>query len=210
VSLSRYKKGISDIKTKFNLAQSSHYQVVFGGFSTELRSYLSSKGISLSFMNEEAGLLCYSAQLPTTSFATADVSGSYSGVNEKFAHTRMFDPITLEFYVDAKYKMLRMLEYWMEFISSGSGQSLASSGYHYRMRYPNEYKVDSTQIVKFDRDYKNGVGYVFYGLFPLSISAPAVSYQSSDILRVSATFQYDRYVTNTDSSLMNELFNAIF
>ena len=210
MSLLRYRKSITDIKTKFNLAQSSHYQVVFGGFSSELRSYLATKGIPLSFMNEDAGLLCSSAQLPTTSFSTADVNGSYTGVNEKFAHTRMFDPITLEFYVDGQYKMLKMLEYWMEFISSGSGQSLSSPGYHYRMRYPNEYKVDSTQIVKFDRDYKNGVGYVFYGLFPLSISAPAVSYQSSDILRVSVTFNYDRYVTNTDSSLMNELFNAIF
>lgn len=209
MSLANYKKSISDIKSVFNLAQTSHYQVVFGGFSTPLMSYLSERGVSLSFMNENAGLLCSSAQLPTTSFATADIRGAYTGVNEKFAHTRMYDPITLEFYVDSQYRVLKMLEYWMEFISSGSGEVLNSAGYYYRMRYPEEYKVNATQIIKFDRDYNAGVGYIFYGLFPISMSAPVVSYQSSDTLRVSVTFNYDRYATSVDSSLMKKLFSTI-
>jgi hypothetical protein len=216
VSLANYKKSISDIKSVFNLAQTSHYQVVFGGFSSELRSYLSDRGVSLSFMNENAGLLCSSAQLPTTSFATADIRGAYTGVNEKFAHTRMYDPITLEFYVDSQYKVLKMFEYWMEFISSGSNESVNSPGYYYRMRYPIEYKVDSTQIIKFDKDYNYGFGYMFYGLFPISMSAPVVSYQASDILRVSVTFNYERYicakttettVSNVIGSLVNQIFN---
>jgi hypothetical protein len=207
VSLANYRKSISDIKSSFNLAQTSHYQVVFGGFSADLRKYLSERGISLSFMNESAGLLCSSAQLPTTSFATADVRGAYTGISEKFVHTRMYDPITLEFYVDGQYRMLKMLEYWMEFISSGSGEIVNSSGYYHRMKYPNEYKVNSTQIIKFDRDYLSGVGYIFYGLFPLSISAPVVSYQSSEVMRISATFNYDRYVTSVDTSLMKNIFS---
>lgn len=193
---------ISEFKPLFsNLAQTSHYQVFFGGLSGPLRSHLRLRGIDFRFINESVGLLCNSASLPGSSFATADIVGNYTGVAEKMAHTRTFTQIDLEFYVDNSYKTLKFLEHWMEFISSGSREQPYKEGYYFRMRYPDEYKCSATKIIKFDRDYKNYIEYTFYGLFPLTLNSTAISYESSSILKASASFNYERYVCGRTYSI---------
>jgi len=210
---------ISDIKPLFtNLAQSSHFEVQFNGLPPQLISYLQSKGVDYNFITREAGLLCYSAQLPTTQLATADITGNYMGVQEKFAHTRIFSPVTLEFYVDKNYKTIKFLESWMEFIASGSSYPIGITdektpvtpnvtNYFFRMQYPTYYKSNATKIVKFDRDYIKDIEYNFVGLFPLNMNSIQVSYESSQILRASATFQYDRYVAGKVSTFSEYLGN---
>ena len=198
---------ISDFKPLFtNLAQTSHYEVRFGGVGPlggPLMAYLFRKGISQRFIAEDAGLLCFNASLPTTSLATANISGNFMGVTEKFAHTRQYSQIGLEFYVDKNYNALKFMESWMEFIASGSnnpvGSSLAPIGqnrkdYISRMQYPEYYKSDRTTIIKFDRDYNKEIEYTFIGLFPSAMSSIPVSYNSSEILKMSVTFEYDRYI----------------
>lgn len=195
-------KTISSFKPLFtNLAQTSHYQVIFGGLSGPLRSYLLQRGIDSRFVGESVGLLCNSASLPGSSFATADIVGNYTGVAEKMAHTRTFIQLDLEFYVDNSYKTLKFLEHWMEFISSGSREQPYKEGYHFRMRYPDEYKCSATKIVKFDRDYTKYIEYTFYGLFPLTLNSTSISYESSGILKASASFNYERYVCGRTLSL---------
>lgn len=55
----------------------------------------------------------------------------------------------------------------MEFISFGSGVSPSRDGYFFRMRYPHEYKTDSTKIIKFDRDYNKQLNTHFLVCFQL-------------------------------------------
>jgi hypothetical protein len=202
-------KKISDFKPLFtNLAQSSHYQVYFGGLSKELTSYLGKRGVDSRFIGESAGLLCSSASIPGSSLATADVAGNFMGVAEKFVHTRIFTQLDLEFYVDSEYKMIKFLEHWMEYATSGSGVSETEDGYFYRMRYPYEdknrknggYKCNQTKIVKFDRDYKNEIEYTFIGMFPINLSSTPVSYEGSQALKVSASFNFERYIPGKTSS----------
>ncbi len=203
---------ISDIKPLMtNLAQTSHYEVKFGSLPPQLMTYLRRKGIDSRFIAENAGLLCYSAVLPTTTLGSFTIDGNFMGVQEKFANARIYSEITLDFYIDSSYQMLNFLECWMEFIASGSfnNQGLAGEnapinqngdGYFVRMQYPSYYKANSVKIVKFDRDYQKEIEYNFRGLFPLNMISIPVSYVSSDILKVSASFQYDRYIagkTNT-------------
>jgi hypothetical protein len=193
---------ISEFKPLFSrLAQTSHYQVVFGGLSGPLRSYLLQRGIDSRFINESVGLLCNSASLPGSSFATSDIVGNYTGVSEKMAHTRTFVQLDLEFYVDHSYRTLKFLEHWMEFISSGSFEQPYQEGYYFRMRYPEQYKCNSTKILKFDRDYNRYIEYTFYGLFPMALNSTAVSYESSGILKASASFNYERYVCGKTYSI---------
>jgi len=193
---------ITDFKPLFtNLAQTSHYQVIFGGLSGALRSHLRRRGVDARFIGESVGLLCNSASLPGSSFATADIVGNYTGVTEKMVHTRTFTQIDFEFYVDSDYKTLKFLEHWMEFIASGSNEQPYKEGYHFRMRYPEEYKCNATRIIKFDRDYSKYIEYTFYGLFPLSLSSLAVSYDSSGILKASSSFNYERYVCGQTRTL---------
>lgn len=189
---------ISDFKPILTrLAQTSHYQLKFDGLSYELKRYLEDRGVDRRFVAENSGLLCYSAVLPGSRLATADVVGNFMGVSEKMAHTRLFSQIQLDFYVDSEYKNLKFLEHWTEFISSGANESSRRSGYYYRMEYPDSYKCDRTQIVKFDRDYNedNEIEYNFFGLFPIDLSSTPVKYEGSDVLKATATFSFDRYVS---------------
>jgi hypothetical protein len=213
---------ISDIKPLFtNLAQTSHYQVIFGGLPTALISYLSRRGVNSFFIAENAGLLCYSASLPTTSYNTKTVDGNFTGIQEKFAVARLYSEIGLDFYVDNNYYNLKFLEHWMEFIASGSHNpidnpsagfvSQGNANYFMRMQYPENYKCNSTKIIKFDRNYQAEIEYTFIGLWPVSMSAPTVSYVQSDVLKVSASFQYDRYIAGRALSVntLNGDFNNI-
>ena len=205
-------KKISQIKPVLtNVALTSHYAVEFAGLSSGLRTHLGLRGIDSRYISETIGLLCSRASLPGSGFATADITGNFVGVTEKMAHTRAFTPISLEFYVDNGYRSLKFLEHWMEFISSGSerydNQPPTSPGYYFRMRYPSEYKCDQTRIIKFEKDYKRYIEYRFYGLFPLSLDSTTVSYEGSNILKASATFYYDRYISGQSSSLSKFLGN---
>ena len=186
---------ISDFKPLFtNLAQTSHFQVIFGGLPGQLLAYLYLRGVEPRFIAENAGLLCFSASLPGSSFATADVNNNFTGVNERVAHRRIFTEIGLEFYVDRDYRTLKFIEHWMEFISGGSNADPYREGYYFRMQYPEAYKCNTTKIIKFDRDYNREIEYNFFGLFPLALNSTPVSYNGYDVLKISATFNYERYV----------------
>jgi len=192
---------ISEFKsTVTNLAQTSHYQVIFGGLDSDLLSYLDENGVTRRFIAEDAGLLCASASLPGSSLATADINGNFMGVSEKMVHARIFTELSLEFYVDSDYNMMRFLESWMAYAASGSdddGVDPYSPNYYYRMRYPEQYKCDTTKIIKFDRDYKTSMEYTFIGLFPINMSSVPVSYDSSNILKVNVLFNYERYIPDS-------------
>jgi hypothetical protein len=106
------KKRISDFTSIIgNVAQTSHYQVFFDGLSGDLLAHLSSKGVNRRFIGENAGLLCHTAMLPGSNLSTASITGNFTGVTEKFVHTRMFDQMSLQFYVDKEYKMIKFMEH---------------------------------------------------------------------------------------------------
>lgn len=203
---------ISDIKPLFtNLAQTSHYEVKFGGLPGELVSYLGQRGVTSRFIAEDAGLLCHNAVLPTTQLATVDIAGNYIGITETFAHRRIYQDISLEFYIDNNYNTLKFLEHWMEFIASGSSNPIngnnrainsnVDQGYFIRMQYPEYYKSNRTTIIKFDRDYRREIQYTFVGLYPYNIASIPVSYGQSDVLKMQATFKIDRYVIGRSYSI---------
>ena len=133
-------KKIADIKPILtNVAQTSHYQVFFDGLSPDLFSFLGSKGVNKRFITENAGLLCSQASIPGSQLATTDIFGNFTGVQEKFAHSRIFSELQLEFYVDKDYKTIKFFEHWVDYIASGSENSSVRKsdvGYFYRMKYP--------------------------------------------------------------------------
>ena len=192
---------ISDFKPTFtNLAQTSHYQLIFGGLPTGLRQHLNVRGLDYRFITETSGLLCSNAVLPGSTNALANVRGNYTGVVENMAHARLFTEMILEFYVDKEYKTLKFFEHWMEFIANGSGEDQSRKNYYHRMEYPDDYKVYQTKLLKFDRDYKEEMQYNFYGLFPRNLSNTPVKYEGSEALKVSVGMVFDRYTAGKFSS----------
>ena len=105
-----FPKKISQIKpTLTELAQSSHFIVEFGGLEWTIESISQEEGMDSRFIGDNLSLLCNRASLPGSGLATADVVGHFHGVTEKFAHTRTFVQMEMEFYVDNSYRSLKFL-----------------------------------------------------------------------------------------------------
>ena len=200
----------NDAKRLFgNLSKNNHYQVDFsslGAFkgNSDLLNYLKDKRkVDASFIQRDAGLLCYEASLPGTRLATAEVSDNFMGVSQEFAHTRLYADVDFSFYVDDDYNAIRFFEGWIDFISSGSEDTDNAdplvSNYYRRMRYPDTYKCQSMTITKFERTFDKTIKYTFVNAFPKTISAIPVTYGAADILRVNVSFNYDRYLIDSDS-----------
>ena len=229
----------SELKTRItNLAQTSVYQLKIQP-PTGLFNLLKETGRDLDYnrAGENIELLCDSAVLPGSSFATHEPTNDYAGVTERMAYRRMYDgTLDLSFMVDRSYNVIEMLDGWLDFISgvglTGSRQSYKSRQANYRMTYPEQYRTE-IYLVKFEKDIKypeqdddvsrqvefgspKTLQYTFVGAFPSSVTSTPVSYGPSDVLRVNVSFSYMRYVrerknvaVNPFGALNSGLFSAI-
>ena len=199
-------RGISDIMPKLqNVSLSSQFLVKFALPRGDCRTYLRSKGVNDRFIADDVGLLCTDAVLPGSALASVNTTGDFQGLTERFAHTRQFTQVSFEFYVDNEYRSLKFLEHWIDFIASGSIADPSSDTYHFKIKYPQEYKSNDTRVVKFERNHSQFLEYRFIGMFPISLNSTRVSYNNSQILKASAQFSFDRYVCGESSSLSRAL-----
>ena len=183
------------------LAQTNHFQVTFSSLRPSVEAYLRDylKVVDIrNFLSRRAGILCDSASLPTTAYATAEVRDNFMGVPQQFAHTRIYTDLDFSFYVDEDYNLLKIFEGWMEYISSGANTSTLQDdrAYFRRMRYPDSYKCDTMYINKFEKNFKKTMRYRFVNVFPKAMSAVPVAYGPADILKVNVSFNFDRYIVN--------------
>jgi hypothetical protein len=162
--------------------------------------------------------MCSETFLPGASFGMLEEAGSRQGVVERFPNRRDFPEITMTFYVDAEYGIIRLFEEWMNFINplysrqgrltSGNprgGVGQFSDDQFFRFRYPNTYKRDLA-ITKFERDVyvdpntrnvertPSMLTYKFINAFPTNLTALPVTYEGSTITKTTVSFNYDRYV----------------
>ena len=206
--LGRGEKYASDVKKIFgNLSQTNHYLVNFSTLTTvggnkELLNHIKGFGVNTDFISRNSGLLCSEASLPGSSLATAEVKDNFMGIPQEFAHTRLYTDIDFTFYIDHDYNNLRFFEGWIDYIGSGSNINQLQGNYYRRMRYPDKYKCQTMSITKFERDFKSRIDYLFINAFPKLVAAVPVSYGQADILRVSVSFNYDRYVVNPKGSFI--------
>ena len=199
-------KTTEQIRSLFQkVATTNHYEVFFNGFASlqSLRGHITTNAplVSNFFISRDLGLLCNSAELPGTSMATAQIEGNRMGIVEKFAHTRVYTDTTLTFYVDSDYRVVQFFELWHDFIASGSGVSKDQKAYYNRLRYPDEYKVSTMMIQKFNKDHFRNVEYTFLNAFPVNVSSMPVSYDGANVLELQVTFAYDRYYFGKLTSL---------
>lgn len=150
------------------------------------------------FVSRKLGLLCSDASLPTSSYATAEVKDNFVGVTQEFAHTRLYADTDFTFYVDKNYDSIKFFEAWMDYISGAGVAQNAGKGYFRRMAYPDYYKVSEMSITKFERNIVGTIlEYKFINAFPKSMTAIPVAYGAADLLKVTVSFNYDRYIMNS-------------
>ncbi len=198
---------VSKIKSRLlNVAQSSLYRLTLP-VPQAVRSRLSLG----SYDYDNISLMCCEASLPGSSLTTHEVNNDYAGVTEKMAYRRLYDEsLGLTFYVDRNYKVIQMIEAWMDYISGVDNTKTYEDPYvSHRMAYPNTYK-NNIYITKFERDNfmrnhsasgstgtrtaRTTLDYTFVNAFPLSLTAIPVSYEESSVLKCSVSFNFIRYV----------------
>lgn len=197
---------MSDIKQKLmRPAQTSVYMVQVQT-NPKVNSFVTTRGYSSSKHEEMINLACCEASLPGSSLATHEVNNDYHGSTEKMAYRRIYDDsIDLTFYVDHEYQVIKYFQGWINYIV-GEGGYFSSEQYKnpstfYRMTYPEGefgYKSD-IHLIKFEKDIsKNSarpsIQYQFIRAFPINIVSVPVSYDSSDLLKMTVSFVYTRYV----------------
>jgi hypothetical protein len=197
---------VSEIKQKLmRPAQTSVYMVdvLTNPF---VNSFVTDRGVSQTRHKDMINLACCEASLPGSSLATHEVNNDYHGSTEKMVYRRIYDDtIDLTFYVDHEYAVIKYFQGWMNYIV-GEGEYFSSEQYKnpatfYRMSYPDGprgYKSD-IHLVKFEKDVsKNSprptIGYQFIKAFPINIVSTPISYDASDLLKVTVSFSYVRYV----------------
>ena len=181
------------------LAQTNHFLVTISSLTPEVESYIqafSNASDFRRFLAERGGILCSDASLPTSSYATAEVKDNFMGIPQQFAHTRIYTDIDFTFYVDENYTLLKIFEGWMEYISSGASPFMEqqTKSFYRRMRYPDSYKCNTLYINKFEKNFRRTMRYQFINAFPKAMSSVPVSYGSAEILKVTVSFNYDRYI----------------
>ena len=181
------------------LAQTNHFLVSLTSLTPEVNSYLqafTNASDFRTFLSQRSGILCSDASLPTTAYATGDIRDNFMGVPQQFAHTRIYTDIDFSFYIDQDYTLLKIFEGWMEYISSGADTATNQQrvAFYRRMRYPDTYKCSNLYINKFEKNFKRTMRYQFINAFPKGMSSVPVSYGAAEILKVTVSFNYDRYI----------------
>jgi hypothetical protein len=212
---------IEQVKNTFSkIAYSSYFKTSFPlsnkGVAGGLVDWLTAAGIYDANDNfpglDAIELLCSNTILPGPNFKTTDTIGNRQGVIEKYPILRQFPELTMTFYVDSNHKVIRFFEEWFNYVnplyskslvtSSPEGQSYreaGSSNSYYRFNYPKKY-CQTIQITKFEKDLTNTyqssyLTYEFVQAYPSNIIVAPVSYQASEILNFTVTFNYIRYFT---------------
>ena len=197
---------MQEVKEKLGkLSLTNQYQVHFSALKPTITDYLESIGLDnvKNFLSRDVGILCSEASLPASAFATGEVKDNFMGIPQEFAHTRLYTDIDFTFYVDQEYTLLRIFEGWMDYVSSGAdgdGVRLGDAGFYRRFKYPNDYKCDTMSITKFEKNIERTLMYEFRNAFPKSITSLPVTYGTADLLRVTVTFNYDRYIVTRSSN----------
>jgi len=191
------------------LAMTNYYQLFITpgwtnyerGFGQYLKDQDNKYGLDFNQIQTSIGLLCSEANLPASSFATSEVKDNFMGITQEFAHTRLFTDIDLTFYIDRDYNVLRFFEAWMDYVSGGSQIAAGSDprpNVYRRFNYPNYYKNNGIYIKKFEKNWNfsqaPNITYQLINAFPKSMASIPVSYGDADLMRVSVTFNYDRYI----------------
>jgi hypothetical protein len=157
-------------------------------------------------------IMCCDASLPGSTLSTIDINDDRTGVTEKHAYRRMYDDrADFTFYVDRNYEILMFFEAWMSYIANEQiSEGSETTNYSYRFNYPSTYQTRGLSISKFEKDSQSKITgekgeqrktleYKFIDAFPISINSVPVSYEASNILKVTVSFTYKRFILKRNS-----------
>ena len=199
------RKFLGTIEKTGGMSMSNLFEARFsfsGDKHKDLKSDLGKMGFADLSNNSDTAytaltLFCEEASLPGMMANTGQTTGVYMGEGQvNYAHTKSFTDITLGWTCDANLLPLKFVNTWMKFIFDADSTTLSTAKAN-RVRFPEEYQCE-LKIVKAERGPSNtlervGGIYTLHDIYPYSIQSTPVSYGSSTLLKVSASFYYRRW-----------------
>jgi hypothetical protein len=157
-------------------------------------------------------LMCDEATLPGNQAATGQINGLYTGSGQfNYAHTRMYNDLTLSWIGDANMSALKFINTWMESIFEEEGklkyktitQTNSSDvekrdrNRSVRLNYPDEYTMQIS-VLKGEKNNTSDIGrpsirYVMEGAYPYSVDSIPLSFGTTTLVKVTANFYYERW-----------------
>lgn len=185
-SLSDFKSTLSGGGARANLFEVSLTLPTIAGYAPPADFYKDFK------------ILCKSAALPASNIGNVDIP--FRGRVFKVAGERTFDPWQITVINDTNFQIRTAMEEWMQFI----GQYQDGSG----VTSPGSYMVNA-QVDQLTRNASDQAktattglsvakSYKFYDIFPTSVSAIDLSYDSSDAIEeFTVEFQVQYWAPST-------------
>ena len=132
---------------------------------------------------EKIEFLCSAAQIPAGNIGV--ISVPFRGQNLKLAGDRTFEPWTVTIINDVEFSARTALEGWqtdIQDLDSGEGQTNL------------DYLVDRAFVEQLNKDDSVLARYEFFNMFPTSIGAIDLSYETVDTLETfDVEFQYSHW-----------------
>lgn len=204
----------SQFKLSMHLAKSESAD------ENNLLAHLSKTGV----LNDRNDIIAYDffcsdASLPGVSFNSVQEVGSRQGVVENFPTMKIYPPFEATFYVDNEFKIIRLFEEWINFISplysKDGGVATSENGMgsftqrenFFRLRYPDEYKR-TISVTKFERNFRvnnsgtlrnvPSVTYRLIDAYPDQLNSIPVTYEGSILTKTTVRFLYSRFVLDVN------------
>jgi len=136
---------------------------------------------------EELAFLCKSTSIPSMDIGT--VSVNFRGRPIKIAGDRTIGDWSVTVYNDTNFKLRNAFERWQNGINNMTDNEGLTN--------PADYQVDAF-VDHLDRNGNNIKAYTLRGIYPSSIGAIALDYDTNDAIETfDVTFQYQYFETNT-------------
>jgi hypothetical protein len=136
-------------------------------------------------------LFCDQAQLPGLSFGTTQVR-SY-GEFKEVPYEKLFEPVTLSFYVDAEMVVKKLFDEWIGLIQDPKTRDF---------NYPSTYMTDSIDIIVSDAQDKDRYKVTLNKAYPKSVAPIQLDYAGKEVMKMQVTFTY-QYATMTQLASAN-------
>jgi hypothetical protein len=181
------KDFISEIK-KGALARSNRYAIMFTPPTNAQKAYIG--GVEPNTLKKTI-LFCDQIQLPGLNLST--VQNRTFGEFRETPYEKLFDNITMSFYVDNDMKVKSLFDNWMGAIQDPVTRTF---------RYYDQYTTDMTIEVQ-DINDKSRYQVKLFECYPKTIGAIQMDYAAKEVMKLSVTMQYKYWTSEPKSPLPN-------
>jgi hypothetical protein len=169
-------------------------------------------------------LMCDEANLPGVQAASGQINGLYTGSGTyNYPHTKLYTDLTLSWICDAQMTPLKFLQIWLDsiFVEEDTRNKIYRTPYvidpfqsqeqqrehnrstrlNYRQDYQSKLSIVKAEMGREGSGPGTGelgrpsIRYRFDGVWPYSIDTIPLSFGSSQLVKVSANFYYERWYT---------------